>query len=73
MVRFKGPEGAWEVNYAPLAGIHLTKNERDPAVTHSRSGEISHGTKLSLARRPKAFDIANDSLAFRRGAAECLV
>jgi hypothetical protein len=61
------------MNYAPLAGVHFTENKWHPAVTHARGCEIGHGAKLSLTRRPKAFDIASDSLSFGSRAAECLV
>jgi hypothetical protein len=61
------------MNYAALTSVHLAENEGNPAFTDTRSGEISHGAQLSLARSPKAFNVANYSLAFRRSAAECLV
>jgi hypothetical protein len=61
------------VNYTPFAGIHFAENEGSPTLAHPRGSVICHRAKFSLARRPKAFNIANDSLSLRRGAAERLV
>ncbi len=61
------------MNYTPLAGIHFAENEGSPTLAHPRGSVIGHRAKLSLARRPKAFNIANDSLSLRRCAAERLV
>jgi hypothetical protein len=61
------------MNYAPLAGVHLTENEGSPTLAHSSGSEIGHGAKLSLTGRSKAFNVANDSLSLRGGSSECLV